>query len=245
MEIDSRAVTGRKMDSPSWTEGSEFVRAIAELLRAVQWPLVTLIIAFFFRADIKKLLSRVRRGSIFGAEVELEQALDLLEEGADKAEQQQMREMELEQPEGATPLEEDLDAARLETEMAKERDILRTASVSPRAALMLLSSEIETTLRRLAESAAIEDRMPHDARFQTVREIAGDLAHADTITERTEENIDNLWRVRALVVHEGQGEDDDVLRAIDSGLTILRTLNRLETADAADVRANSVGNQPA
>lgn len=232
------------MHPPTWSEGSDLVRAIAELLRAVQWPLVTLIVAYFFRGDIQKLLSRVRRGSLFGAEVELERALDMLAEGAGEAGQQQM--LELPAPQPTRPelaaaerrAEDELDAARIESEMAKERDILRTASVSPRAALMLLSSEIEAALRRLAREDEVEERMPRDTRFLTVGQITRDLTTAGAINERTEENIDNLWKVRGLVVHEGQGEDDDVLRAIDSGLTILRTLNRLEPSDAPEAAPN-------
>lgn len=223
------------MHAPTWSEGSELVRATADLLRAVQWPLVTLIIASIFRDDIQKLLARVRRGSLFGAEVELERALDLLEEGADQTEEL----LEIPEPQPAWPgmaaeerrFEDERDAARIETELAQERDILRTASVSPRAALMLLSSEIEATLRRLAQEDEVEERMPRDTRFLTVGQITRDLTTAGAINERMEENIENLWKVRGLVVHEGQGEDDDVLRAIDSGLTILRTLNRPEPSD--------------
>ncbi|MFN8593905.1 MAG: hypothetical protein U0031_20785 [Thermomicrobiales bacterium] len=220
------------MHTPTWSEGSDVVRAVAELLRAVQWPLVTLIIASFFRADIQRLLSRVRRGSLFGAEVELEEALDMLAAGAGAAEQQMMALPDAqergEQPAPGTEGNDDQAMERLESDLAQEREILRTASISPRAALMLLSSEIEATLRRLAAEATVEERMPRDTRFLTVGEITRDLAAAAAISTRTEENIENLWKVRALVVHEGHGDEEDVLRAIDSGLTILRTLQRLD-----------------
>lgn len=220
------------MHTPTWSEGSELLRAVAELLRAVQWPLVTIIVAFFFRGDIQKLLARVRRGSLFGAEVELEQALDMLEAGAGAAERQMMALPDgQERGEQAAPeAERDDEQAmeRMETELAQEREILRTASISPRAALMLLSSQIEASLRRLAAEETVEERMPRDTRFLPVAQIARELATAEAISARTEENIENLWKVRGLVVHEGQGENEDVLRAIDSGLTILGTLQRLE-----------------
>ncbi len=224
------------MQLPTWSEGSALIVAVAELLRALQWPIVVLIIARFFRGDIQKLLTRVRRGSLFGAEVELEQALDLLEEGTSAAGDDDAMDIPM-IPAGELPPdrqdEEVIDLARLRMTVAKERDILRTAAVSPRAALMLLSSEIEATLRHLAEDDDVEDRMPGDARFMPVSQITRGLTTAGAIDERTEDNIENLWKARALVLHEGQGEDDDVLRAVDSGLMILRALSSIDPSLAA------------
>jgi hypothetical protein len=232
-EPPPRSMGCKDVHLPTWSEASDFVRAVAELLRALQWPLVALIITHYFRGDIQKLLLRVRRGSLFGAEVELAQALDLLEEGTEPQDAlaqpspSDARDGETMLPDGSRE-DEDLERARTAAAFSKEQDILRTAAISPRAALMLLSSEIESTLRRLATDDEIEGQLPRYTRPPTVSEMARDLTKTGTITERTEDNIANLWRARNLVVHEGQGEDDDILRALDSGLLILRNLTALD-----------------
>ena len=73
--------------------------------------------------------------------------------------------------------------------------------------------------------------MPGDARFLPVGQIARGLTTAGAINERTEDNLEHLWKARGLALHEGQDEDTDVPRAIDSGLMILDTLSALESPD--------------
>lgn len=217
------------MHPPSWDEGANALRALADLVRALQWPLVALIITSVFRADIRKLLARVRRGSLFGAEVELERALDELEEGTEAQPQAEPATV----PAGASDAaDEALAQGRMSSTLLREREILSTAAISPRAALMLLSSDIEALLRRATAVPGDDDAIP--ARLQnrmSVMQLARDLVRDGEISEQTSENIENLWRVRNLVVHEGQGDEDDVLRAIDSGLVLLRGLRAIDPSD--------------
>lgn len=217
------------MHPPSWDEGANALRAVADLVRALQWPLVALIITSVFRADIRKLLSRVRKGSLFGAEVELERALDELEEGTEA----QPGPEPAPSPAGASDAADDaLAQGRMSSTLSREREILSTAAISPRAALMLLSSDIEALLRRATAVPDDDDAIP--TRLQnrmSVTQLARDLMGDGEISEQTNENIENLWRVRNLVVHEGQGDEDDVLRAIDSGLVLLRGLRAIDPSD--------------
>lgn len=58
--------------APPWPEqdAALFLTSVAELLRAVQWPLVALIVAYFFRKDIADLLTRIARWKGLGMELE-------------------------------------------------------------------------------------------------------------------------------------------------------------------------------
>jgi hypothetical protein len=72
--------------APPWPgpEAASFLTAIAEVLRAIQWPLVALIIAVFFRTDIRRLLEGLQRGKLkfLGTEWELETRLAQSEEAS-------------------------------------------------------------------------------------------------------------------------------------------------------------------
>ena len=50
----------------------ELISAIAKLL----WPIIALVIILIFRKDIAALLTRVRKGKLFGQEVELDPSMD-------------------------------------------------------------------------------------------------------------------------------------------------------------------------
>ena len=51
---------------------NELIVSIAQFL----WPIVTLVIILVFRRDIAALLGRIRRGKLFGQEVELDPAIN-------------------------------------------------------------------------------------------------------------------------------------------------------------------------
>lgn len=63
---------------------SDLIRAVAELIRALQWPLVAWIIAYFFREPIKHLLGRITHGEFWGAKAEF--LVDKLEESTQRSE---------------------------------------------------------------------------------------------------------------------------------------------------------------
>jgi hypothetical protein len=58
--------------APPWPghDAAAFLTSVAEILRAVQWPLVALVVAYFFRRDIADLLTRIARWKGLGMELE-------------------------------------------------------------------------------------------------------------------------------------------------------------------------------
>src|SRR5262245_61395323 len=126
------------MHGPTWPEASGFVQSLAELPRASQWPIVALVIVRAFRGETRKLLGRVRRGSLFGAEVELDEAIEELAEGAEAA---KARGEAAAQGAASSPDEndrtdadetaqiEEVGRARIDAALSQERKIFSTAAI--------------------------------------------------------------------------------------------------------------------
>lgn len=55
---------------------------IAELVKGGAWPLVVLVIVLIFRGELRKLLSRVRKGKVGSAEFDFEKEMEALAETA-------------------------------------------------------------------------------------------------------------------------------------------------------------------
>src|SRR4051794_39083335 len=70
------ATTAKESEVPSWTEASDFIRAIAELFKALQWPAVALIVAIFFHSDISLFLLRIKEGELWGGKVKLRELVN-------------------------------------------------------------------------------------------------------------------------------------------------------------------------
>jgi len=100
-----------------------------------------------------------------------------------------------------------------------ERGVLEGAARAPKAALMLLGSDIERELRELlAATGQLALRrytsVPHEiARL----ELPGHLR----------ESVVQFWAVRSKLVHGRDAGPDDIARAIDSGLLILNAIRAL------------------
>lgn len=58
--------------APPWPgqDAATFLTSVAEILRAIQWPLVALVVTYFFRKDIADLLTRIARWKGLGMELE-------------------------------------------------------------------------------------------------------------------------------------------------------------------------------
>jgi len=65
------------------------MKNLAELLRAIStllWPAFALWLFFTYKEEIRALLRRIKRGKLFGQEIELEDSLQRLQDTAKQAE---------------------------------------------------------------------------------------------------------------------------------------------------------------
>lgn len=117
---------------------NELIIAIAQPL----WPIVTLIIVLVFRRDIAALLRRMRRGKLFGQEMELDPAVTEFRKAVEEAQE--------EIPESSVAEEQyEKEVQQLDRD---EREVLEAAKVNPELGIIKLSSILEREIRVLAGS---------------------------------------------------------------------------------------------
>ena len=133
-------------------ETAELIQAIAALLSAVFLPSVIAVVLFYYRKEIKDLLTRVKKGKFFGQEIELEQQTLELSISSSAAldaapEQPIMLPSEAERI-GAEPSSRLIEARFEEARTT----ILSTATSDPALALGMLASHIDRELREIVYS---------------------------------------------------------------------------------------------
>jgi hypothetical protein len=185
------------------------VDQVAELLRALAtllWPLVVVAFFLIFREPIRELLRRLTRARVLGQEAEFGRELDHLTEQASEA--------EAKTPD-LVPKPKTDERRSVDLEIA---ELLREAATSPKVALMALSADLEARTRRLSAATgwARDERTVRRMlrRFPGIPDVLGDA-------------VDEFWRVRNRIVHGQSASDDEILRALDAGISIVRALDRI------------------
>jgi hypothetical protein len=103
------------------------------------------------------------------------------------------------------------------------RNILDEASRSPKVALILLASEIEREVYQLLASMGLLSESRRASLFRAI-EV---LEQRGALPRRITESVRSFWEIRSRLVHGRDATQDDIIRAIDSGLTILRTIQAI------------------
>lgn len=199
---------------------SDLIRASSTLL----WPIIVLIVLLFYKAEIGNLAARLRKAKLFGQEVELDKELDNLQQSAKQLEENApYTSAPSPEPEQVEP--ETVDSAATAD---SERDLLEETARSPKVGLMLVSAEIEREARNLAASLEAsahgnwERRGPMPASL--TRNITS-LTEMGVLPQGILKSLEQFRAVRSEIVHGGlRVSDDEILRAVDSGLVILRAL---------------------
>lgn len=116
----------------------ELIAALSKLL----WSVLPFIFIWIFRNEIAKLLTRVKKGKVFGQEFEFEPRVNDF--------QGTVKESELETPGKAIDVEnfEEKDQT-LDTDI---KEVLRAAEINPEIGIMRLSSLFEKDIRIIANS---------------------------------------------------------------------------------------------
>ncbi|HEV2129423.1 MAG TPA: hypothetical protein VGR22_12465 [Thermomicrobiales bacterium] len=124
--------------------------------------------------------------------------------------------------------------------------ILEEASDDPKVVLIRLSLEIEKELRFLLGSAGfLQDRD-----YLPLRKAVETLWHEYPVLPPTViDAIEAFWEVGNHTIHGGKGDRDAVVRAVDSGLVVLKTLHGLPMVQfvvyhpGVEVYADAAGQQ--
>jgi hypothetical protein len=181
----------------------------AELLTAVGnflWPVFAFYVVWQFKDEIESLLRRIKSGKFLGQELALVEELKQLSVSANAAA------VEVE----AIPRNDELQVQGANFDDV-ERKVIEMAAQSPKAALLLLSSEIEKVLFELLGGLGLLNGRSY-VPFRTAFELLAPRLPLPVLAP-----VEHFWQTRNHLVH-GQGAEDGALSAIDSGITILRAL---------------------
>jgi hypothetical protein len=183
---------------------------LAELISAfasLAWPVVTIAIVNWFKPEIRAVLTRLRKGKFLGTEFEL----DELQAKTVAAEEKVEREAGPEAPS---------DIVRPEMAQDAVEEVLREASRSPRLGLMLLSAKMEQAARELAADTGLDVSRRPVALNAMIRA----LVQAQQLPFEAAEALNLFYQVRNRIVHGHDADDDEIARAIDSGIRLFRLL---------------------
>lgn len=168
-----------------------------------------------FRSQLADLLARLKKGKLLGQEIELNESLEKLQQAAQGA---QVEIAALPQP----SLPQKTEAEVIQDQSIAQR-IISKATTSPKAALISLAAELERLAREvLATTGHLRGRrlVPIQQAIFEIHQTFGLAAHVPS-------SLHQFWDVLNRIIHKGEGTDEDILRAIDSGLAILRALQAM------------------
>jgi hypothetical protein len=189
----------------------DLLRAISTLL----WPIFAFWLFFTYKDEIRSLLRRIKKGKLFGQEIELEDSLQRLQEAATKAATEVAPAEEFRSQENKHALTEDASDPI--------NKILEEAIRSPKAALLLLASECEKEVRRLLMSTGW-----HGGReIRSIGQGFNILGQLEVVSPSVGRSVRLFADVRNRLIHGRDATDDDILRAIDSGITTLKALRSI------------------
>jgi hypothetical protein len=191
------------------------VATLLQAIAAILWPLFAFTALYVFRAQIADIARRLKRGKLLGQEIELGESLDRLGKAADSV---QIEVAAL--PRATSPEKSREDEA---VEQDTVRQIVREAARSPKAALISLAAELERLAREvLATTGHLQGR-----RIVPIQQAIAELHQAYGLPSHVPSSLKYFWEARNRLIHGGQGSDEDILRAIDSGISILKALQAM------------------
>lgn len=185
---------------------AEFLKGLA----AVAWPAFAFAVLLTFKDEIKDLLARLKKGKLLGQEIELAERLDKFQETVSEAEAVSTPLIEI-RPNVLPP-----DPANADLEAS----ILLEATRSPRVSLMLLAAEVEQTIRKIF----LQTGWHRNRKSLPFTIAVGELP----LPEDSLGSVRMFWEIRNQIIHgHGSVSDEEILRAIDSGLVLLRSLKAI------------------
>lgn len=193
------------------SELSEIINAIASLF----WSMLWFVFLFMFRKEISKSIRRIVKGKILGQEFVLSEELVLLQQTAKEASEEVASLPSLKS-------KYDREISDIEEEDIFN-NILKESGRFPKTALILLAIEIEKEARQtLASIGKLPGKRP-----LPVHQTLDVLDSHYGLPKHVSSSLKLFWALRNNIIHGGEADYNNILSAIDSGITILKTLKSL------------------
>lgn len=195
----------------------KYVAEILNSISALLWPIFAFSAIFLFRKDISSAIARIKKGTFLGQEVELSDSLNRLHESANILSEEVSEIPSKQQP---TTVAEN-DTVNREEETIKS--IIQEAARSPKAALLLLAAEIERETRHTMACLGLLDGRKNISLMQAISELDSHYGFPRHVPS----SLKLFWETRNKLIHGGTADDGNILSAIDSGVSILKSLYSL------------------
>jgi len=188
-------------------------------IAALLWPAVALTAVLLFRPEIRDLLRRIRKGKLLGQEIELDESVTKLARDVEALVDAPLPPVAVANPVPTNVAASGGDAGSADSEIT---EVLTMAAASPVAALIQLAARLERDGRRLlAATGHLKEVGP----TPSLRRIAETLERVTTMPRGSLDAFRSFADLRNRIVHgHGEASDDEILRVIDSGLVLLRSL---------------------
>ena len=192
----------------------EHVAPILQAIASLAWAGFAFTALVVLKPEITRALGRLRKGEIFGQKFELGDELLKLENSAGAAAKEAQELPPEESRMSSVDQEEKFDVTI--------SSILQQATSAPKIALMTLAAELEKQARQALATRGILRGRPVVSISQALSEL-----RQYGFPPNLSGSLKLFDDVRNKIIHDAAATDDDALRALDSGMTILRALNAL------------------
>jgi hypothetical protein len=199
-------------------DAAELIRAFADLLGAVLWPIVVLFVVLIVKDELPGLAARVKRLVLRSGDRSLEIELDELQRATQELEASADAVRRELPPATETPAAPEPGETAVR-DPAAELEAALAAAVPTRLILVGLAAEIERATREVLASFAD----PSNWRSVPLQKMLSRLELPRSLQEAARE----FNAVRNKIVHGRSADDRDVIRAIDLGFSILRAIQDL------------------
>jgi hypothetical protein len=192
----------------------QYLAPILKAIASLFWVAFAFTALLLFRREIAQAIGRIKKGKFLGQEVELSDDLQKLDTVATAAK----REVQALPPDESRIIIPD----RRDDLNAGITKILQQAVIAPKVALIMLQSELE----RQAHNAIATRGLLGGRRNISVSEALSQLSQLG-LPPYISDALRLFSDVRNKIIHGQAATDDDIIQAIDSGITILKAVSAL------------------
>ncbi len=188
---------------------NELIIAISKIL----WPIIVLVIVIVFKNEIASLFKRLRKGKLFGQELELDNEIKEFDKATNKA---------------SESIAEDSNITKDTDKDTKRTDeILKSSIDDPIIGIVMLSREIEKELLNIAASSGLLKDLQNKSVAYTFQVLVERKQLADSILK----SVKIFWDLRNKIVHGKEIDDEkQIIRVLDIGINLLNTLKNIPRA---------------
>lgn len=201
---------------PAQLQGSS-MQYLAPILKAIVsffWVAFAFTALWLFRREIAQAIGRVKKGKFLGQEIELSDDLQKLNAVATDA-RKEVQALPSDESRIITPDRRD----DLNTSVTK---ILQQAVIAPKVALIMLQSELERQAHNAIATRGLLGGRPNISISEALSQLS-QLGLPPYISD----SLRLFSDVRNKIIHGQAATDDDIIQAIDSGITILKAVSAL------------------